>query len=263
MKLLSNIFGLDPVEESYPLPVPPSSTIEYHPIPDSLAKDQLDRLLSILPYSLDVRRSNGPWIAGGAARRLLQGKDLLEGDIDFFFPSWKAWHAFDIELLDYESIIKTRKAHTYRVDGFKVQIIKRRTYAHLPELFGDFDFSACQIATDGKEIAVEKKAYHDIQNNILDFATVGHVSHLTVVGRMIKYLNHGFQPSPNVFAMAVSAGLDTFGPASIFGENGGFGDTSIYDLDEELPEDSTPTSEMNTEILRKVAMRMGLEIGSE
>ena len=229
---------------------------EYHEIPDSQARGELYRLQKLLPYKLHL--IDGPWIAGGCARRLLQEKSILDGDIDLFFPAWRVWHKWDKALEEQEVIMKTSRAHTYMIDGFKVQIIKRKSYQQLRDLFQDFDFSACQIATDGNRIACTRSAYRDIKNNVLDYATQGRVTGSTILGRMIKYINHGFIPSPEMFSHIVDSGLDDFGHRSIFSTPDGLGESSVYDLDDETPENDIAADEMDSTILRSVAQRMGL-----
>lgn len=229
---------------------------EYHEISDSPGRGDLYRLLKALPYKLHL--INGPWIAGGAARRLLQGKSLIDGDIDIFFPSWQEWHKWDKALEDQEVVVRTARAHTYLINGFTVQIIKRRSYPQLRDLFQDFDFSACQIATDGNRIACTPSAHRDIMSNTLAYATQGRITGSTILGRMIKYINHGFIPSPEMFKHIIDSGFDHFGTGSIFLSTDGLGVSSFYDLDEETSENTIEVDEMDSSLLREIAERMGL-----
>lgn len=229
---------------------------EYIDIPDGPGLKQLAAILEILP-PLNLR--TGPWLAGGAPRRLLQSKSLEDGDVDIFFSETKDWKQFDKILGHYEEVFKSPRATTYLVNGLKVQIIKRRFYDSLDAIFKDFDFSVCQIATDGKKLGLTKQAHLDIMDNVLRFAPQGVVAKYTVVKRMAKYLKHGFLPEPGLYKTIVESGLEATSAWAIFE---GAEDLSIYDHEEQVDQLVT-AKEVNSDMLRTIARKMGLEILGE
>lgn len=173
-------------------------------LPEGPGLEEMEKILDILP---PLSLKHGPWLAGGAVRRLVQGKSIADGDMDFFFTSKAEWQKFYNALRDFEVLHKSEAATTYMVEGIKVQLIKRLFYDNLDKLFADFDFSACQVATDGKALAHGPDAVQDINNNVLRFAAVGRITKKTVMGRFLKYLNHGFMPDNEVFGKMVKHGL--------------------------------------------------------
>lgn len=234
---------------------PPSGSLffEVLPIPDGPGVEQITSIASLLPH-LDFK--NGPWIAGGSARRLLQGESLNAGDIDIFFKDYKSWKRFCDSLEQYEVIIKTTRATTYNVKGFKVQCIKRKYYMTLEEVFKDFDFSVCQIATDGRNLACTKQAHLDITDQVLRLAPCGTIAKHTLVQRLAKYVNHGLLPEPGLFELVVKSGLDYTSAYSIFSDT----EAAIYDEnDGSVEEEIIPVEALNDGVLRTIARRLGLE----
>lgn len=235
----------------------PQGSIFYEciPIPEGPGVAQIKSILEVLP-PLDLK--TGPWVAGGAPRRLLQSKDLGEGDIDFFFPNKKSWEEYVKALSGYEVVIETKRATTFLVNGLKVQMIKRRYYETLETIFMDFDFSACQVATDGNHIACTKQAHIDITDNILRFASQGKIAKNTLVQRMAKYVGHGFIPESGLFELIVKSGLDYVSAWSIFEGN----DVAIYDENDGTTmedEDNISVESMDAGVMRTIARKLGLE----
>lgn len=222
-------------------------------MPEGPGVDQLNDLLGILP---PLSLKWGPWVAGGAVRRIIRGEKLDDGDIDFFFSDPSEFIKFDRALSDYEEVHSSGKAKTYIVNGLKVQIIKRTFYKDAGMMFGDFDFSACQLATDGHKIAYAEHSIEDVQNDRLRIAKVGRVTKLTIVGRMIKYINHGLVPEPGLFRMIVEAGLDVTGAHKIFDHER---PAANYDHEEKV-EEILDAKVFDSNALREAAERLGVEL---
>lgn len=234
---------------------PPSGSLSYEviPIPEGPGVEKLQQVLSHLPQ-IDIEK--GPWIAGGSARRLLQGEGLASGDIDIFFPNYASWEFFSKHLSSYEIIVKTKKATTFLIEGMKVQIIRRAFYKDLISVFKDFDFTVCQIATDGKNIACTKQSHLDIVDQILRLATQGTISKHTLVQRMSKYVNYGFLPELGLYEIIVRSGLDYTSAYNIFSET----EVAIYDIfTGESSDDNIPSDSLNDGVLRTIARKLGLE----
>ena len=258
-KLLATCAAINDKGDDYITPPATELTIKYVPIPVGPGRAQLAEVLKLLPKpSLDF----GPWIAGGAARRLLQGKTFEEGDVDFFFANFSDWQKY-VDCMDEKDIVaKTKQANTYCVNGIKIQLIKRKFYKSLDKVFSDFDFSACQVATDGLEIASSEQAYDDVMNNILRFAPKGVIAKHTLVQRMAKYVGHGFIPESGMFKMIVESGLDYVSAWAIFEGS----EAAIYDANDGTTEQVNTTmlvEDLNAGVLRTVARNLGLEITND
>lgn len=186
----------------------------------------------------------------------MQGRELGEGDLDFFFTSRAEWSKFDKVLRDYEEVHRSNAAATFMVNGLKVQIIKRRYYDELGYLFGDFDFTVCQLATDGKNVAYTAKALEDINDSKLRFSEHGRVSKLTVIGRMVKYVNHGFMPEAGLFRMIVESGLDMTTAHKIFDNER---PSANYDHDAKVDE-ALDAKVFSSDALRDAAQRLGVTL---
>jgi hypothetical protein len=227
-------------------------------LPAGPGRDQMEKILEIIP---PLSLKFGPWLAGGAVRRIIQGKTIDDGDMDFFFTSIAEWQKFKDVLDDYECLHKSGAACTYLVHGIKVQIIKRMYYKNLDQLFGDFDFSACQVATDGKKLGYADQAVSDIQEQRLRLATVGRVTKKTVVGRMMKYLGHGFMPVDGLYSTVIDHGLKTTNSYDIF--NGTIErPASNYDHEDKV-EETIEGRMFKANSLRKAADNLGLELPNE
>jgi hypothetical protein len=127
---------------------------------------------------------DGAWIAGGAARCLFLGSPL--NDVDVWYSNVGKWseasnrvnqhrisspyttdNAVTVNInVDWEPETTTG---VYKEPGlidklelsmfsksskqsseYKVQLIRKKFYSSLTEIFNDFDFSVCKIATDGQ-----------------------------------------------------------------------------------------------------------------
>jgi hypothetical protein len=229
---------------------------DYHEIPGSLAKEQLTNLLDYLP---DLDLKHGPWLAGGAARRLLQGQKLEGGDIDLFFRKSHQFIAAKSHFSGYEVLFESKQAISYMVHGFKVQIINRQFYETLDDVFKDFDFSVCQIATDGKRLAYTTQAHQDIESGTLRFAPQGKVARHTLMGRMLKYINHGFVPEPGFYELAVKAGLERTNVYEMFEAEDS---VAVYDHEEQV-DNILSVKLLQDQVLKDMADRMGVEMPND
>lgn len=222
-------------------------------LPAGPGREQLESVLDILP---PLSLKFGPWCAGGAVRRIAQGREISDGDLDFFFSNRAEWAKFDKVLKDYEELHRSNAATTYMVNGLKVQIIKRRFYDSLDELLGDFDFTVCQVATDGKRMGHTREAIKDIDDQVLRFAPQGRISKLTVIGRMVKYINHGFVPETGLFRMVVESGLDLTSAHAIFSPDR---PSANYDHDAKVDE-VMDAKVFDSDAMRKAAERLGVTL---
>jgi hypothetical protein len=179
-------------------------------IPDNLNTTELQSVLGKLP---DMNIITGPWLAGGAARRILSGEDISKGDMDFFFSNYSQFTEFCFQLvgLGAEQVSKTSQAITYKVaiDSviYKVQAINRKYYGSLVQLFEDFDFTVCQIATDGQFYWSGPETMNHITNKVLAISPTGTTNQTNAIRRTIKYTGYGFIPAEGTLLKIVSEAL--------------------------------------------------------
>lgn len=167
--------------------------LEIIPVPEGPQKDQINSALAVVSGS-DLFK--GPWLAGGAARRLLLQEPLLDGDLDFFFRDENSIRLRRqlVEALASKRFV-SKLATTFTVDTENgealFQTINRKFYTDLPAVFEDFDFTICQFATDGEYIAGTPEAFRDLKSKTLRF-TGNAIKDTTTIRRVLKYINYGF-----------------------------------------------------------------------
>lgn len=160
-------------------------------------RDELSILLNHLPKPTPT----GPWIAGGAVRRMITDGVLGDGDIDYFFQHQNQFGEFC-------NMIRTNKTLTIMEEKvnenniqftltvplsvaiIKVQAINFAYFLTVEELLDSFDFTVCQFAYDGDKLYCGDMALWDLArkrivvNNIrFPIATLRH---------MLKYSRQGF-----------------------------------------------------------------------
>lgn len=141
--------------------------------------------------------TDGPWLCGGALRRLIRG-DALESDWDFFFKDKAQFEAFDaaIRKIPKHTVVVSEHANTYGVPvkdqgkPVKVQAVRIAYHPTLADVLDSFDFSICQFGYDGTELWCAPFALFDLARSRLavhkiTFATAS-------VRRMLKYQTQGY-----------------------------------------------------------------------
>ena len=130
----------------------------------SFAETDLARTLKRLPSV----SGNGPWLAGGAVRRTIEGRSL-DSDFDFFFASQEQADKFAADLLALGGQLRAEndKNHCYIVPSKVASGAEEKTRTHLPELkvqlitfkffpsaadvISSFDFTLC-VGSPGTEL---------------------------------------------------------------------------------------------------------------
>lgn len=173
----------------------------------------LDSLKPVLDMLPPLNIISGPCIAGGAARRVYQGLPLQDADIDVFFFSYSQLAEAKKFLLERGANLKheSKAAWSFTVPvqdiEYKIQLIRRRTYGNSEDLIKDFDFTVCQIVTDGEHFIHAKETFPDIDEKKLRLAPEGRVAPVNIARRAVKYLNYGFTPVDGVMEKVISEGL--------------------------------------------------------
>lgn len=175
---------------------------------DPDAWDSWMTLTKSLPVCDPVK---GPWIAGGAVRRLFLGLDPAGKDVDYFFTSKEQFHIYSMRLESNgaECFSETTDHRTYDVflpnKGYvHVQLVRTRFRESLEDHLNAFDFRFCQTGWNGREFIASVPAIHDLDDKVIRLnGTPG--KPVSSWMRLLKYAEQGFRPHQDT----VNALLDT------------------------------------------------------
>lgn len=141
----------------------------------------------------------GPWLAGGALRRTLQGFKL-DSDFDFFFHSAEQLEEFSTLLQAKNKNLHKSKETEHHVEfkgvvgednlEVKVQLIRFAYYNSPEEVIDSFDFTICQFAYDGLELIYGDYALWDLGRKRLAVNKITYP--LSTMRRVLKYTKQGF-----------------------------------------------------------------------
>ncbi len=150
---------------------------------------------------------NGPWIAGGAVLAWYNGTPTQDRDIDVWCKSEKQLNVLNNKLNTikgtdatcYISCFVTENAITYTckqhsITKWKIQLIKKLAATPL-EVINRFDFTVCQLVTDGSRILCGENTLAHIKNKTLAKNTSNSTNSIS---RLIKYWSYGFEPEPTL-----------------------------------------------------------------
>lgn len=150
---------------------------------------------------LDIK--NGPWIAGGAVLKFYLGQSLGHSDLDIWFASRSQFEQVQklVNDLGCSRVYSTENADSYKyysLDSgtYNIQLIKRRFFDNAEQIIRQFDFTVCQLVTDGRRIEVGPTTVPDIKRRHLRLSH-GLISE-SVIPRMIKYMVYGYRPTPEL-----------------------------------------------------------------
>jgi len=160
---------------------------------------------------IDPNWQDGPWIAGGAPLRWYQGVPVGESDIDVFCKDQKQFDELVERILGYKRYHKkwdSENAVTYEIypssdskeeftlNGWTIQIIKRKFFDSAQEVIDNFDVSVCQVATDGWNWALGRHTARDIREGNLRMNLPLQADALK---RYVKYTAYGYRPVDGLF----------------------------------------------------------------
>ncbi len=181
---------------------------DLHPDKPELAQ-KIQSVLSRLELytGLSFSLTNGPYLAGGALRQAIEG-EFCKTDYDIFFNSYAQYEAFSQKLMYFEPQDQTFvskhpdltvETQTMFTENYKmgeegtdlIQLIRDRWYhKNAKSLISEFDFTCCQLATDGTTIVVGAHAINDICDRRLVFNAFH--SPVNSVVRVGKYNRYGY-----------------------------------------------------------------------
>lgn len=159
----------------------------------------MQSIVALLP---SLHLFDGPWIAGGAVRRMIDGDPLSKGDIDIFFgSSFGETHLWVAALEKIGTqVYKSSYATTFEVpigdNLYRIQLIMRKGYNSMMALFRDFDFTVCQMAYDGTNITAATQGLQDLAAKRLTTSEHGRTTKSNLLNRSFKYIRYGFLPGP-------------------------------------------------------------------
>lgn len=164
----------------------------------------IQRIVETFNSNVDNKLSirNGPWLAGGCLRQAIEGK-VCETDYDFLFTGLPQY------IPTYESLCeggekKAKITKTLEVDHItnfhvlyeddvfaKLQLIHGGFFHEsVGALLSSFDFTLCQLATDGTTLVVGPYTLIDIQNKKM---TVNRITFPAAsMTRIAKYGKRGY-----------------------------------------------------------------------
>lgn len=174
----------------------PKATVEL-PAPDFRPLFS-DNIVARLSTYLELDIENGPWLAGGAVRKSYLGQSIENSDLDIWFASSEQFEKAKKQViaLGASEAYSTDNAISYKFyEGFKsytIQLIRRRFFKSASEIINGFDFTVCQLATDGARLIVGEHTIRDIKTRTLRLAQYQLPEH--IVPRIIKYMVYGYRP---------------------------------------------------------------------
>jgi len=153
-------------------------------------------LQSHVVYSVKPDLENGPWIAGGACRRLLN-EQIVRSDFDIYFKNKKQVDEVGNRLLNtgYTLHLETKNAITYRAcmenanQEIDIQLIRKRFFKSVDEICQSFDFAQSQLVTDGYDVFGNPRWFEEeliIDNYKPD----------SILKRLVKYYSYGYKIKP-------------------------------------------------------------------
>lgn len=156
----------------------------------SLEDKRFDEVVATLDPKPD-----GPWLVGGAVRRLLT-EEKQSSDFDLGFPSQVALDQYKARLLSLgfkEHVEKPEHVELHGTVNGKpatVQLL-RVTFGPTPEAVIDaFDFTICQLAYDGADLVCGPFTLWDLGRRKLAIHRVTYAA--ATVRRMLKYAKQGY-----------------------------------------------------------------------
>jgi hypothetical protein len=151
---------------------------------------------------IDPEITNGPWIAGGAVLNWYNNEPIDYSDIDVFFKDQKQ---FDIT---FGNLMKNHANMVYNSDNAitlhilvnnqtkRVQLIRKNWFQNAETVISKFDFTVCQLVTDGRNIVLGEHTAEHIKNKQL--CLTDKEVNKDIIKRLIKYVTYGYAPDPKM-----------------------------------------------------------------
>jgi len=138
----------------------------------------------------------GPWVCGGAARRLYF-EEVLTNDVDVFFANQVQFDETERWIVQEGGVLyhAAKCNDTYTFNGLLVQLVKSY-FSSVDDVLRSFDFRMCMFGCNGEQITHEDLAVDDVKNKhlILNKAKLP----LYTLARITKYGEQGFSVPPRL-----------------------------------------------------------------
>lgn len=161
-----------------------------------------------LADELGFNMTTGPWLAGGSVRKSFLGYSIENSDWDVWFSSHSQFDRAQARMdkIGAEVIHRSENSFTFRYTGHSVydvsqtvQLIKKKYYSSPREIIDNFDFTVCQLVTDGRSIMFGDRTIYDLNHRLLNSATDYLAEN--IMSRMIKYMVYGYRPTAELLDM--------------------------------------------------------------
>lgn len=152
---------------------------------------------------LDLSMEHGPWLAGGILQKLYHDTKVGLSDWDVWFKNLDQYTRANLILSKIDNKpIRTQNAITYIVpyygEQYKVQLIKTNFFDTAQQIIDHFDFTVCQIATDGINMLYGNNTIKDLNKKRLSLVS-NNVKN-TLLMRLTKYVAYGYHPTKELIS---------------------------------------------------------------
>lgn len=186
--------------------------ILYHNMFDD---DHKKRAYPLLPYEdqdilkfLSLNKHHAI-VAGGAALSWYQDRAVGDKDIDIWFNNQSSFDRMSKYLEAHSARCRitynTENAQTWSVDvntnspRYKIQLIKNNFWKDPKDIIQEFDFTVCQIATDGFTWYHSDNFCQDLKDRKLRTTKIRPL----ITKRLLKYWIYGFQPDDQLIQQMI------------------------------------------------------------
>lgn len=141
----------------------------------------------------------GPWIAGGAVLNWYNNEPVGSSDYDVFFATQRQFDETFGRLMrnNANMVYNSENAITLQItiDSMQrtIQLIRKKWFESASAVIENFDFTICQLATDGSELVLGATTAQDINDKRIALCKVIQPD---IVKRIVKYVTYGYEPSP-------------------------------------------------------------------
>lgn len=151
------------------------------------------RFVNVFQQVISICQSYDCYIAGGAARAVITGEPT--SDIDLYFTEESSVWQVENDLRRRGTRTIKRGVPTFTIDGVEVQCVTFRTGFTPQDLLKSYDFTCCQIATNGRWVLRSEDYIRDQSSKTLRFTEEARYTPANLLNRfwrIQKYLDKGY-----------------------------------------------------------------------
>ena len=179
------------------------TTIEKIIVSDSAYPILTNRFEKQVAKYISLNMQDGPWLAGGAVRKLFTNETIGRSDYDI-------WCSSETQKLKIAKLLNSATGSVYKSDKatsfsfftkdkqrYDIQLINE-VFETPEDLLNSFDFTICQCLTDGNTYKFGENTLKDINSKTIRLVTEPRA---TLIPRIIKYTMYGFHISPEILEL--------------------------------------------------------------